>query len=177
MITLIFVLILVLIDALLLLFLVYLIWPLFTKQIPYVAMNRENVQRLRSLAKIRRGDVICDLGSGDGRILIALSHDGAVAHGYEINIFFVWLSRLHIWRAGLLRKAHVFHKSFLDADLSVYDTLIIFGIPYALPPIVKKLKKEMKPTATVISYGYSLPDWEEKTEEKGFFIYTKPAIK
>jgi len=67
------------------------------------------------LGQVSSKDTLIDLGSGDGRILIAAACLGAKAVGYEINPFLVWKSRRLIRQARLEKLAKVYWKSFWQA--------------------------------------------------------------
>jgi len=73
-------------------------------------------------SKIKPGERMADLGSGDGRILIEFAKKGAIAEGYEINPVLVFIARMKIRRLGLEKKARVFWKSFwrVSSNPTVY---------------------------------------------------------
>src|SRR5688572_3270112 len=67
----------------------------------YAKSTDEIVVKMISLLEAKPAQKAADLGSGDGRLLIALAKAGVESHGYEINPFLVWLSRKNIREAGL----------------------------------------------------------------------------
>src|SRR3989344_831629 len=62
--------------------------------LPYVATKKEKIETIIKLAQIKPHETAIDLGSGDGRLLLAAAQKGARAIGYEINPFLVLLTRV-----------------------------------------------------------------------------------
>jgi ribosomal protein L11 methylase PrmA len=137
---------------------------------PFVPTFRNSLGKMIVAAKIQPGEKLADLGSGDGRIVIAAAKNGAQAHGYEINPVLVWYSRWQISQAGLSGKAFVHWKSFWKADLSEYQIVTVFGITSIMKDLEAKLKAELKPGSRVVSNIFQFPNWEgEKTDS--VFVY------
>ncbi len=126
----------------------------------YMPTPHEVVAKIVELAKVVPGRKIVDIGSGDGRILIALAKAGSDTTGYEINPALVFLSRRRIIKAGLERRARVCWKSFWKEDLSKFDTVVVYGYPPIMKKLGDKLSREMKPGAKVISLVYPFPGWK-----------------
>jgi cyclopropane fatty-acyl-phospholipid synthase-like methyltransferase len=138
----------------------------------YFPTTPGNVGIIRKFADAKSGQKIADLGSGDGRILIALAQAGAEAHGYEVNPLLVWNSRRAIRKAGLKGKAIVHWQSFWKADLSQYDTIVTYGFPHIMGKLGKKLKAELAPDAKVISNVFTFPNLTEVRSENKVRLYT-----
>lgn len=138
---------------------------------PFVPTSDLGVERMLSLADVSAGDKAADLGSGDGRIVIALAKKGSEAHGYEINPFLVLWSRYRIVREGLTSKAFAHWKNFWQEDLSSFDVVTIFGITYIMKGLEEKLKKELKKGARVVCNSYPFPNWKPGKREGGVFLY------
>lgn len=138
----------------------------------YVPTHPDKVKTIIALAQIKPGDRFLDLGSGDGRIVIAAARAGADAYGYEINPLLVWWSRRQIRRAGLETQAKVLWKSFWNVNLGSYDTVIIFGIDYIMRRLANKLKTELRPGARFISYAFPLPGRDHDQKIEGLYVYT-----
>jgi len=126
---------------------------------PFVATDRMNVMRMLALAEVRPGERMADIGSGDGRLLIAFARAGIESHGYEINPLLVWWSRLRISRAGFSGMASAHRADYRDEDLSGFDVVTVFGIDYMMPMLAEKLSRELRPGARVISNAFSMPGW------------------
>lgn len=128
---------------------------------------------LISLAKINHGEKTLDLGSGDGRVVIAFSRAGAEAHGYEINPFLVLKSRRTIRQQGLEEKAFIHWGNFFFHSLSPYDVITIFISPLTMRLLEKKLRRELKPGARIISFKFPFPSWSCAYQKNEFYLYTK----
>ena len=125
------------------------------------------------LAEVKSNEIAADLGSGDGRLVIALAKRGLEAHGYEINPFLVLISRRKIRKLGLKNKAFVHFKSFWQTDLSAYDIITIFGIGFAMEKLEKKLQKELRSGARVVSNAFIFPNWKPRKKKDTAFLYVK----
>lgn len=143
------------------------------KGAPYVPARRKAVEKMIEFADIKPGQKAVDIGSGDGRVVIALARAGAIAYGYEINPLLVWWSRWQIKRAGLEKKAFVYVKNIWSQDFSEFDIVIIFGLPRIMKEMGQKLDRELKPGAKIISNAFHFPDWQPVKKEEGVFLYEK----
>lgn len=117
------------------------------------------------------GQKAADLGSGDGRLLIALAKEGIEAHGYEINPFLVWLSRKNIKEAGLEGRTFVHWKNFWKEDMSKFNLVAIYCITTTMGKLEKKLRKELKPGAKVVSNYFVFPSWPHSKKENNIYLY------
>jgi protein-L-isoaspartate O-methyltransferase len=137
----------------------------------YIPSKNEKVEKMIRLANIKKGEKAVDLGSGDGRIVIALAKAGAEAHGYEISPLLVWKSRLNIRMAGLQGKAFIHFQTFWHANLSEYDVVTIFGISYIMNDLQKKLRKELKPGSRVIANAFPFKKWKYDKQDDEVYLY------
>ncbi|MBU0612565.1 class I SAM-dependent methyltransferase [Patescibacteria group bacterium] len=145
----------------------------FVTGAPFAPSAKKGVKKMIELAKIKEGDIAVDLGSGDGRIVIALARAGAEAHGYEINQFLAWYSKIRIRMAGLEKKAFIHRGNFFKEDLSKYNVVIVFGIFYIMEELERKLQKETKPNTIIVCNNFSLPNWKPANKEGKFYVYEK----
>jgi SAM-dependent methyltransferase len=136
------------------------------KDVIWVPTPEDLVQAMLDLGKVTSNDIVMDLGSGDGRIVIAAAKRGARATGIEYNPDMVALSRRNAEQAGVSDKA-----AFLNADLFATDfhkaTVITM---YLLPSLNLKLRPtilELKPGTRVVSHAFNMAEWEaDQTVEK-----------
>lgn len=140
---------------------------------PFVPSQRKSVRKIIALADIKAGDKAVDLGSGDGRIVIALAKAGAEAHGYEINPTLVAWSRFRIILAGLSGKAFIHQRSFWEENLSSYNVVALFGITKIMDKLGQKLSSELKPDTKIISNVFKFSDWELVKQDEEIYLYTK----
>ena len=137
----------------------------------YVPSNRDRIKKIIELAEIKPGEKAVDLGSGDGRIVIALAEAGAEAYGYEINPILVRKSRRNIRKARLENKAFIILGSFWQADLSKFDIITIYGMQHVMRRLEKKSRKELKKDARIVSNAFEFPTWSPKKKDNGVYLY------
>jgi 2-polyprenyl-3-methyl-5-hydroxy-6-metoxy-1,4-benzoquinol methylase len=159
-------------------FFLFIVFVLISSSItnaPYLPSDDASVKSMIAMARITPGIKTVDLGSGDGRVVVAMARAGAEAHGYEINPFLIWISRWRIKRAGLSGKAFIHSKSFWNADVGCFQVVTIFTLPYFIPRIEKKLQRELKPGARCVLNGAVFSHWlrAQKDAEHGIFLYIK----
>ena len=152
---------------------IFAIFPILFKGAIYLPTQKRTVKKMIELASIKPGEVAVDLGSGDGRLVIALARAGAEAHGYEINPLLVLLAKWNIRKAGMKGKAFVYFKNLWKEDFSRFDIVTIFGIGYAMKSLEQKLKKELKTGARVVSNAFPFPNWQHEKKEDTAFLYRK----
>lgn len=139
----------------------------------YIPSKTEKVKKMIKLAKIKKGEKAVDIGSGDGRIVIALAEAGAQAHGYEINPILVWKSHQNIRRAGLRGKAFIHWASFWNVNFAPYDVVTLFGISYIMKDLEKKLGAELRPGARVVCNAFNFPTWKVQTKDDEVYVYER----
>ena len=141
---------------------------------PYVPTHPVRVRRMIAMAEIRPTDDVADLGSGDGRIVIAAAEAGArQVVGYEVDDTLVVQSRTAIAEKGLSSIARILKGSFWQADLRACDVIFCFQIPYAMGRIRRKLERELKNGSRVVSNGFKIPDWPIDREDDHVFLYRR----
>jgi len=140
---------------------------------PFAPTTTAAVSRMLRLLQVQKGEKAIDLGSGDGRIVIALARAGAIAHGFEINPVLVWYSRLKISRAGFKGRAFIHRRSYWKEDFSTYTVATVFGMPYMMKPLQEKFMKELPSGARVVSNRFRFPDWHIDASEEKILLYRK----
>ena len=138
----------------------------------YVPTDTTLVTVMLDAAALHPGDRLVDLGSGDGRLVIAAASRGIPAVGFEINPLLVWMSRRAIRRAGLTKLARIEWKDFWSVDLSPYSVVMVFGISHIMRRLGRKLERELTPGSRVVCNLFQLPDWEG-TKVNGVFVYRR----
>ncbi len=160
--------------------------PRFANKLaPYVASPVQVIDRMLEMAKIKPGEKLYDLGSGDGRILIAAVQKYQVkAVGVEISPKLVEQATRSIERAGLADQARVIQGDLLDVDFSGADVVTIYLATPLNEQLRPRLEKLLKPGARVVSHDYEVPGWKaskiDKTEgPRGhvIYLYEMPPVK
>jgi SAM-dependent methyltransferase len=125
----------------------------------WVPTPEELIAAMLDMAKVTPNDHVIDLGSGDGRIVIAAAKRGARALGVEYNPDMVELSRNNARKEGVADKATFVNGDIFETDFSQATVVTM----YLLPDLNMKLRPkilEMKPGTRVVSHAFSMEDWE-----------------
>ena len=133
---------------------------------PFDPTSLEVAERMLALAGVRKGDVVYDLGSGDGRMVIAAAKKyGVRAVGFEIDPGLVKLARENVRKQGVEKLVEIRQQNFMTADLSP-ATVVTLYLSYdgnlALRP---RLMNQLKPGARVVSNTFDMGDWQAKIVE------------
>jgi len=139
--------------------------------VPFVPTSRKRAETMLRLAGDVHGKRVVDLGSGDGRLVIAFASSGAEAHGYELNPVLVWFARMRVILRGLRGRAYVHCGDFWRPDMSGFDIVVVYGFRSTMRELEKKLKRELPENALVLSNGFSFPTWTPVKEEGGVYLY------
>lgn len=140
---------------------------------PLLPSKKVVIKTITAFLEPRGGTRIADLGSGDGRVVIALAKNGASVDGFEFNPLLAWWSRRKIRKNGLEARVRILQRNFWNADLSPYDAVTVFGAPHVMARLAKKLRNELKPGAKVCSNAFALPDWTAVKKENGVLLYER----
>ncbi len=137
----------------------------------YFPSSLAHALRMAELAEVAAGDRAVDLGSGDGRVVVALARKGAEAHGYEVNPALVLFSMYNIRRAGLAGKAHVHWGSFWRADLSRFQAVTVFQGSFVMRRLERKILRELPEGSRVVSDYWGFPTMVPDSVTGTFHVY------
>ena len=127
---------------------------------------QEVVERLLVLGDVKRGDTVYDLGSGDGRVVIAAAKKfGVKAVGFEIDPGLVKLARESVRKQGLQKLVEIRQQDFMTADLSPASVVTLYLSNDGNPDLKPTLMRQLKPGARIVSYGFDMGDWAPKIME------------
>jgi len=142
---------------------------------PFVPIDRGRAEAMLDLAGIRPGERLADLGSGDGRVLIAAAKRGAFAEGWEVNPYLWLISLVAAWLAGCGGRVRVHLGSYWHDRLAGFDVVTLFLINTQMRRMRRKLWREMRPGSRVASYVFVFPGWIPETRgEGGTYLYRVP---
>jgi len=128
---------------------------------PYVASPEMIVEEMLRLANVRKEDVVYDLGSGDGRIVImAAKIYGARGVGFELDGSLVAQSTESARRAGVSDLVEFRQQDVLTVDLSPATVVTIYLSREANLKLRPALQTQLRPGAVVISHDFDMDDWQ-----------------
>jgi hypothetical protein len=133
---------------------------------PFDPTPQEVVDRMLALGGIKPGDLLYDLGSGDGRVLIAAAKKYRIkAVGFEVDPGLVKLAREKIKQENLEQLLEVRHQDFMTADLSSASVVTLYLSHDGNQALKPMLLRQLQPGARIISYTFDMGDWPPKITE------------
>ena len=162
-----------------LVFVLILLWILVPALygLPPVPTRPERIRKALKLAHLQPGEVLYDLGAGDGRVLfIAAREFGAKAVGLEIGPIQCALIWLRIVAGGLGNKIEVRWENFYQADLKEVDLIFVYATSKELAKLAPHLETQMKKGARLVSISADFHEWEpqEFDNRELIFVYEMP---
>lgn len=144
---------------------------------PFVSTKKRDLNRIRRLLDLKKGEKFYELGCGDGKLAIELARNTeAQIIGVEI-VWPLWLV-CEIRRVFLKNRRNLNFKwgNLFNQDLRQADAVYVFGMPHSIKnKLAQKLDKELRPGARVVSYAFHFPGWKpltvEQPESKDVAIY------
>lgn len=134
--------------------------------------RRRVLERMLEYAELREGDLLIDLGAGDGRVVLsACRRPGVRAQGIEIDPLRYMICRLRIKLHGLDGRAAVRKEDFFRADLSRATVVTFYLSQAAADKLAAKFERELRPDCRVISYRRPLPGWTPVRVDHEYEIY------
>ena len=127
---------------------------------PYVQTPQNVVDTMLEIAKIRPGDYVIDLGSGDGRMIItAAKRYGARGFGVDLDRRLVKLSNENARKAGVADRAVFYQRDLHATDVSPANVISIYLLPEVNLMIRGKLLSTLKPGTRIVSHDYGMGRW------------------
>ena len=128
----------------------------------------EIVTEMLKLAGVSKDDVVYDLGSGDGRIVIAAAKEfGARGVGVEISPKLVEEARANAEKAGVSDRVRFVEQDLFEADLREATVVTLYLLPELNLKLRPKLLRELRPGARIVSHLFDMEDWKpDRTFER-----------
>jgi len=149
------------------------------KIVPFVPSPQEVVDKMVELGGVKPSDVVYDLGSGDGRIVIVAAKRGAKAVGFEIDGDLVKQSRENIRAAGVQDSAEIRQQDILTVDLSQASVVTMYLLPDVNLKLRPNLLSQLKQGSRVVSHSFEMGDWKpdkaERVEGRTIYLWIIPA--
>jgi len=132
--------------------------PAFRKIcLPYVPATTNQVKNILQALEGRSGTLI-DIGSGDGRVVVAAAKAGFLADGVELNPWLVYYSKIFALMQGVSSKTYFFRRDLWKYNLKTYDNVVIFGVEQMMEQLKEKFESELKPNCSIIVCRFPLPN-------------------
>jgi precorrin-6B methylase 2 len=128
--------------------------------VPYVPTPHEVVAKMLEVTNVGPGDYVIDLGSGDGRIVIAAAERGAVGHGIDLNPKRVEEAETNAMKAGVSDRVIFLEGDLFKADISeatVITMYLLSSVNLKLRPV---LLEQLRPGTRIVSHSFSMGEWE-----------------
>jgi hypothetical protein len=133
------------------------------KDVIWIPTPEELVEKMLDMAKVTASDYVIDLGSGDGRTVIAAAKRGARAMGIEYNPDMVALSESNAAKAGVADRAKFAKADIFASDFSQATVITM----YLLPSLNLKLRPallDLKPGTRIVSHAFEMGEWKPDEE-------------
>lgn len=133
------------------------VWPPDSPWAPWWRTSKTTARAICKLAKVGKGDLVYDLGSGDGTaLMIAAKEFGAHGVGIEIDPFRYWVSKILLQKNSVSDKVQIRRNNFFEENLKNADVIFVYLIPKTLEKLLPKFKKELKKGTRIVSFVYEI---------------------
>jgi SAM-dependent methyltransferase len=128
--------------------------------VPYVRTPEAVVVAMLEMGRVGRDDLVYDLGSGDGRIVIAAAQEfGARGVGYDIDPDRVREANANARRAGVTDRVRFVQGDIFEADIKAATVVTLYLLPDVNLRLRPKLLRELRPGTRIVSHNYDMGDW------------------
>ena len=121
----------------------------------YVPTPDEVVAKMLDLVKLKKGEVLYDLGCGDGRIVVAAAKRGAKATGFEIHPDRLKMSRENVKKNKVEKNAKIVDQDIFTLDLSKANVITLYLLPSLNVKLIPQLEK-LKPGSRIVSHDFDM---------------------
>ena len=128
---------------------------------PYAATPQAVVTEMLNLARVGPADYVIDLGSGDGRLVIAAVKEFGARGGFgvDINEGYIAYANAKAAEAGISDRAKFYARDLFATDVSAATVVTVYLFPGAMARVGEKLRAELAPGTRVVSHDFPFPDW------------------
>jgi hypothetical protein len=141
------------------------------EEVPYVQTPMHVVRRMLQLADVERNDVVWDLGSGDGRIVIEAAKRGAQAVGYEIDPRLIRESIVNARRARVAARTKFVERDLFTLNFATPSVVTMYLLPEFNMKLRPRLLEQMRPGSRIVSHEWDMGDWQPDET----LVYPSPA--
>jgi SAM-dependent methyltransferase len=135
--------------------------------VPYVPTKEPVLDRMLQMARVRPGDVLYDLGCGDGRIVIAAARRfGIRGVGIDIDPARIAEAQENARKAGVSDRVRFIQGDLFDADIRDATVVTLYLLPEVNLKLRPKLLSDLKPGTRIVSHNYDMGDWKPEQTAK-----------
>jgi hypothetical protein len=134
----------------------------------YVPSDPANVERMIRIAALRDDDVVIDLGSGDGRVVIAAARANPTVRGVGVDIDAKLVKQAtdKAVAAGVADRVEFQHRNAFDADISQVDVIFMWFFPELMRLLRTKILREARPGTRVVAALWDMGSWPPDAVDK-----------
>ena len=148
--------------------------------VPFVPTGEGVIRAMLELGGVDASDVLFDLGSGDGRIVVAAARDfGAQAVGVEIDSGRVALAQAYAEEVGVADRVCFLEDDLLEVDISPASVVTMFLLPHINLALRPRLLTELRPGTRIVSHTFDMGDWQPDqripAKYDSIFLWVIPA--
>jgi len=144
-------------------------------EVPFVPTTPDVIDRMLTMAEVKSGDVIYDIGSGDGAIIVyAAKKYGIRGVGIEIDLFHLRVARDDMVKAGVGDRVTFLNEDLFQADIHEATVVTIFLLPKLNLQLIPKFRRELARGTRIVSHKFDMGDeWppEQSQDVNGLMIY------
>lgn len=137
---------------------------------PYLPTLTPQVKRALDMVDLQPGQHLVELGSGDGKVLLAAAQRGVMVTGYELNPILALISWFRTWRYR--RLVTIVWGNFWHRPLPVCDAVFVFLLPKYMEKLDKKIAQEIDRDVKLVSFAFRIPGRTHTATQEGVYLYT-----
>jgi hypothetical protein len=154
--------------------------PSRSPDVPFVPTPQNVVEAMLKLGGVKKGDVLYDLGSGDGRLVItAAKLYGVRGTGIDIDPKRIEEANANAKQAGVTNLVQFKNQDLFESNFSDATVITLYLLPGINLKLRPKLFKETKPGTRIVSHSFTMGDWkpekQEDVEGRNIYLWTIPS--
>ncbi|MFW6101498.1 MAG: SAM-dependent methyltransferase [Bacteroidota bacterium] len=128
--------------------------------VPFVATSNEVVDKMLEVADVGPGDYVIDLGSGDGRIVIAAAQRGAYGHGVDLDPERIEEARENAKKSNVSDRVMFLNEDIFETDFSRANIITMYLLSSVNKKLRPKLLDKLEPGTRMVSHDFDMGEWE-----------------